>query len=178
VITGRTAGDQASRLANCPRHTDLTLGLFVWPARFELAHQRIRDAGLAEAAEVRACLRERTGMMPGKIGTDTPAARGPRDKTEVVLVIEEELSGHEIRARRDLAGEETDVGQVIDGVRMALGKAGDADGETVRLLRGDLPDEPLRMREALRMRDEILPAPWADRLAGRGCPRTQPCHID
>ncbi len=109
MITRGPTGDQASRLAHRPRHANLALGLLVWTAGLELPHERIGDTGLAEAAEIARLLERKNGHDARQDWDGYAGGTGPRDEAEVVFVIQEELGGHEIRSRRDLAGEETDV---------------------------------------------------------------------
>ena len=117
MIARRAAGDQAPGLTDGPRDADLTLGFFIRTTGFELAHQGVRDPGLAETAEG-------AGLLQGEHGHDTRQDRhghasraGTVDEAEVILVIQEELGRDEVRAGRDLAGEEADIGEVVRGVR-------------------------------------------------------------
>ena len=80
MIARRAAGEQAAGLTDGPGDAHLALGFLVRTAGFKFTHQGIRNPRLQNPQKVRACFKESTGMMPGRIGTDTTAARARSTK--------------------------------------------------------------------------------------------------
>ena len=138
MITGCTARDQAASLAHGPGNPDLTLGFFIRTAGLEFPHQGIGNPGLTEPTKVARLLQGEYGHDAWKNGYRHASRPRAGDEPKVILVIQEQLRGHEIGARRDLTRKETDVRQVVRSVRVTFREARNPYRKTPRSFDVDL----------------------------------------